>query len=481
MQPTEIVCGKQPEGRAMTDGRELEDLIDRHLHGELDERDQERLAEWLDTDPAARKLFIQHVHWDTQLAEAVREGQASNPDGIKILSGTESPDDSRTRKTLSSGGTQLLGTLLALSLIVIAGLATVLIQERSTVLENLPGRPHVDPSIARITGLSGPMIWTGDRGELVGDIRVGTELAGGTIEGLSPDSWFELQFKDGSEVTISGASMLTFSDDGQKRLRLREGRMAADVTPQPQGQPMVIQTRTATLTVLGTSFDVEADLPATALSVREGTVRVTRTSDGHEIDVPANHRVIAAADQVMKSQPIERIVQHWRSRIDQGPGETYGKWVPASDANPAFLKAVAFVPEDNPSLLLYLVGLRVGNGEGAPVQVNSRSHFEIRGRIDTETDVYFGIQVADADGKFAGKFLAKCAVDRDSSGRFVATAELPNFGLDPSVAAYKDKLAPSPDGLFINGAWCFTQAEEPSGLRISQVNLRDTPLDQSGQ
>ncbi len=118
--------------------------------------------------------------------------------------------------------------------------------------------------------------------------------------------------------------MLTFMDDGQKRLRLREGRMSADVTPQPDGKPMVIQTRSATLTVLGTSFDVEADLPSTAFSVREGTVRVTRASDGKEIDVPANHRVVAAADRDLERRQITGIVHNWKSRIDQGPDETYG-------------------------------------------------------------------------------------------------------------------------------------------------------------
>ena len=50
---------------------------------------------------------------------------------------------------------------------------------------------------------------------------MGDQLAGGTIEGMAPDAWFELQFTDGSTVMISGFSMLTFSDDGQKSFGLR--------------------------------------------------------------------------------------------------------------------------------------------------------------------------------------------------------------------------------------------------------------------
>jgi hypothetical protein len=315
------------------------------------------------------------------------------------------------------------------------------------------------------------MIWTGDRGQIMREVEVGTELAGGTIEGLSPDSWFELQFNDGSQVTISGASMLTFSDDGQKRLRLREGRMSADVSPQPDGKPMVIQTRTATLTVLGTSFDVEADLPATSVSVREGNVRVTRTSDGKEIEVPANHRVTAAADQELERRQISGVVNRWKSRINRGPDETFGKWIAATDTHPAFLKSVAFVPESNPNVTLYLLGIGVRSDEGTPVQVNAESHFEIHGRMEVETDIYFGIEVAYGNGDYAGKFRARCKVQRDATGNFVASADLPDFELDPSVAAFKDKLAPSPEGLFVNGVWSFTHSETPSGLRISSVEL----------
>jgi FecR protein len=268
--------------------------------------------------------------------------------------------------------------------------------------------------------------------------------------------------------------MLTFSDDGQKRLRLREGRMSADVAPQPAENPMVIQTRTATLTVLGMSFDVEAELPATAVSVREGTVRVTRTSDGKEVDVPANHRVVAAADQDLERKQIAGVLRNWKSRIDRGPDETFGKWVAACETEPALLKSVAFVPKENPNEVLYLLGLGVRSDEGAPIQVDADSRFEIHGKIDLETEIYFGIQVAYANGDFAGKFRAKSTVRRDIAGNFVATANLSDFGLDPSVATYKDKLAPSPEGLFVNGVWSFTHSKTPSGLRISEVELTIT-------
>ena len=448
---------------------EWDDLVDRHLFGELSESEMERLAELLDSDPSLRKDFIQRASWETELAEVLRTG--GNDESRKFDSSIAGQLETRQGRSI-----RFLRAMLAIAAVTILMLSALLFtsQTKLKVANSRDTSVESDP-VAKITGLSGSMIWTGDRGQILREITVGTDLAGGTIEGLSPGSWFELRFNDGSEVTISGASTLTFSDDGQKRLRLREGRMSADVSPQPDGKPMIIQTRTATLTVLGTSFDVEADLPATTVSVREGTVRVARASDGKEIDVPANHRVIAAADQELERRQITGVVHQWKSRIDQGPDETFGKWLAATDTDPPLLRAVAYNPKEAPPhVVLYLLGLGVRNDEATPVQLNSDSHFEIHGKMELETDVYFGIEVAYGKGDYAGKFRAKCTVERDSSGNFVAIADLPDFELDPSVAAFKDKLAPSPEGLFVNGVWSFTHSETPSGLRISEVSLSNS-------
>ena len=91
--------------------------------------------------------------------------------------------------------------------------------------------------------------------------------------------------------------MLTFSDDDQKKLHLKAGSLSSNVKPQPAGKPMLIYTRSAMLEVVGTQFEVEAETAATMLNVSEGSVRVTRFSDGNSVDVPARHRVIAAADK----------------------------------------------------------------------------------------------------------------------------------------------------------------------------------------
>ena len=54
----------------MSDAHDWQELIERHLRGELSESEKERLAELLDSDVAARKDFVEQVQWDTRLPHA---------------------------------------------------------------------------------------------------------------------------------------------------------------------------------------------------------------------------------------------------------------------------------------------------------------------------------------------------------------------------------------------------------------------------
>ena len=56
----------------MIDKNEFEELIERHLRGELDESEKEQLAELLDSDPMARRQFVEYVQWDTRFAGATQ-------------------------------------------------------------------------------------------------------------------------------------------------------------------------------------------------------------------------------------------------------------------------------------------------------------------------------------------------------------------------------------------------------------------------
>ena len=125
------------------------------------------------------------------------------------------------------------------------------------------------------------------------DLKEGDSLEGGTIEGMTPDAWFELEFSDGSTVMITGVSMLTFSDEGQKKLRLKEGGFSANVNPQPEGKPMLVLTRTALFEVMGTRFSVDAAATAATTLIASATCLPRRP--GHSTLTPGYTRALGRA------------------------------------------------------------------------------------------------------------------------------------------------------------------------------------------
>ncbi|MHC4876959.1 MAG: FecR domain-containing protein [Planctomycetota bacterium] len=458
----------------MSTNQNWEELIERHLRGELTEPEMEQLAERLDTDPETRQLFVEEAVWDTRMAEMLR---GVPPDETHERLSVHAYSDLEQQKSTNT----LLRVILAGAIAVIVVLSVGLYQQRAQaerriaeIQANSPeARP--EPSIAKVVGLSGSLIWTGDRGMIQRELEVGTKLAGGTIEGIAPDSWFELQFKDGSTVMISGTSILTFADAGQKVLRLKEGSLSARVEPQPDSKPMLVHTHTALLEVLGTRFKVEADLASTALNVSEGKVRVTRLSDNSKVDVPAKHRLIAEADNELVAVSAPESVSQWNSELHRKP-DSYGKWQSPTNGRPASLKAIPLIPPSAPHITLYLAGLSVDRADDSPVVVQPGSRFIVRGRLQKEAQVHFGIRVSHPSGEMAGMFrgdlhkkqpLAKI----DTDGHFEEVYHLERFSIDPAVYDRKDELASKPEGLILDDVWAFTHTDSPTGLEILEIVL----------
>ena len=273
----------------------LEQQIAAWLEGRISEADSETLQQELRDSVEARTTFKRFAQLDAVLREVADTERIGM---ISQASGSSAPIQKTATIHYIRG-----------ALAIAAGIAVMLTVNLYYQYVN------VNRNIARITGLNGTLSWIGDGGQIVqGDssqqestrwsntLSEGAELPGGTIEGMAPDSWFKLKFHDGSTGMISGDSILTFSDQGQKELRLRQGRFSADVMPQPEGKPMLIHTSVAVLKVVGTQFDVEAGLESTMLYVREGIVQMIRVHDGKTVDVPANHRVVTTANSDMLLQ-----------------------------------------------------------------------------------------------------------------------------------------------------------------------------------
>ncbi len=447
----------------MSDANDWHELIDRHLRGELSEPEKERLAELLDSDSSAREEFVQQVQWDTRFADVLRESRDANTDPeVDAVFSKRTPSMHKRAAT-----TTFIKTLLAIAAV------TILVLTASLYFQ----RPSTQRPIAKITGVSGPLQWTGDGGRVFYDLSVGAEVAGGTVEGMTPGSWFELKFNDGSTVTSSGNSTLTFSDHGQKELHLKEGNLSGNVKPQPAGKPMLVYTRSAMLEILGTQFEVEAELVATTLNVSEGSVRVKRFSDGSTVDVPARHRVIAAADRDMLPLPVPDAVSRWKSQLHLGPDGAQGKWSPRTDTQDAKLEAIPYTTPREATI--YTAGFGVSCGDKPPVILHPASRVRVRGRIASTHEVYFGVTIRHASGEFAGRFQTIRPAGEFPDGQdFEVVLHVRDFQLDPSLDEMKDKLPGAPFDLVVESIWCHT-LDKQAGLEITEVELIPPAEDES--
>ena len=271
---------------------DFEQRIAAWLDGRISEAESETLQQELRDSAEARTAFRLYAELDA----VIRETADTQGVGTISKAGGAAPSSPKPAKS------PFLKVALAIAAgIIFALTATLWIQQTNR-----------NRKIAHVTGLNGALTWIGDGGELVqasGTSQVPIawanvlgedgELSGGTIEGTAAESWFELKFHDRSTAMIFGKSNLTFSDQGQKVLHLKQGRFSATVVPQPAAKPMLIHTPSAVLKVIGTQFDVEAGPESTMLYVREGKVQIRRVSDGKTVDVPADHRVVVTADSDM--------------------------------------------------------------------------------------------------------------------------------------------------------------------------------------
>ena len=424
---------------------ELDTLLGRLVDEELSETETTRLNEILRNQPEAKAQYHAYldVHEDLETQFAVPDFGALDA-VTKIV---EPPQPFYTRPLLAMA-----------ALVVIGFFINALVQPPAA-----PERAEVRP-IATIKGLSGSLVYTGDRGAVQNQLAVGDLLTGGTIEGMAPDAWFELQFTDGSTVMISGFSMLTFSDDGQKKLRLKEGGFTANVMPQPKDKPMLVQTRTALFEVLGTRFSVDAELAAATLTVAEGSVRATRLSDNSSVDVPAQHRVTAAINRELVTEKVPDSVGAWRSRVELGRKQNQGEWFPAGAGRSARLGSVPYTIPDGRTI--YTLAMKPSTGDHPPVVLQSGSQIRVRGRLETQHRVYFGVTLRHINGDFAGRFQTilpeEMFADRQP---FDVTLNFDEYTLDPSLERWKGHLPMSPVGLVVDAVWAHT-LWDPCGLQV---------------
>ena len=398
---------------------ELDALLGKLVDDGLTVADKSRLNKILQTEAGAREFYHEYLDIHGALEERL---------GVPDFSPLNAVIDPKTKEESKPASIPFGNWGWAVAAAVVIGLFIQFSGQQPEAKPELP--------IAQITKLSGPLLWTGNGGQVNRNLQAGSKLFGGTIEGMAPDAWFELEFNDGSQVVIAGNSMLTISDLGQKELRLREGSFSANVMPQPKGKPMLVRTRSALFEVMGTRFSVDAELSSSTLTVNEGKVRATRLSDGSTVEVAAKHRVVAALDCELIPEKMPESVTLWQSHLENGKKRNHGEWMPARGAEPAHLKTVPYTlpaKTDQNQRTIHTLGMPVSSGDQPPVILQPESKVRVRGKIASSHRIWFGMTLIRENGDFAGRFQTILPAEEFQSGSLQAGAGQPAGKSRPEV------------------------------------------------
>jgi ferric-dicitrate binding protein FerR (iron transport regulator) len=136
--------------------------------------------------------------------------------------------------------------------------------------------------------------------------------AGQRVQARTPMSFAALHFTDGTEIRLAGEATVTCHEgDAGRAVRILAGNVSASVKPQPTESPMVIQTSTAAMEVLGTDLAVSAAIDHTRLNVASGAVRMRHLAGHDSIVVKRGEFAVASPENRLQPRPALLAPDEW--------------------------------------------------------------------------------------------------------------------------------------------------------------------------
>jgi hypothetical protein len=448
---------------------ELERLLNGSVDGELSDVDEAALQTLLRDDPGARRRYLQFMqlhadlHWDHGASAALMIG----PENRSTMDARRSGPHAAKRvdgwmMLAIAVGTLAAGWLLPLAYFVAGNHGNKV--------------APTAPTIARVETTQGTVSFRSDRGELLMLNGRGQALSAGTLVLEGESSVAQWRFLDGTLITVSGDSEISFSDDVEKLLRVRQGTLTAEVEPQPAGAPLIVETPTARVDVLGTVFTLAAEPDKTRINVTEGRVRLKRLVDGETIEVSGERSCVASLDSRGKLRPEvpDKPAIGWLHRFTEPPPERWkGEWLPAEGELPPRVRAVACLvgrkheADYTPIVHYGITARRVDEMDLGSLPLNGV--LRIRFRTEQPARLHIMLGLHRADGGFGGNFEAELPRDAGTiqvDGWRELTVPLADFR--PIVPRWRNIPTDARPNLIL-----ITTYLEDAGLEVSELAIED--------
>lgn len=259
---------------------ELTTLVSRLLDEQLDEAGQVRLNELLLADPLARRAYLQMVDQEVEfgsrfVAEASRELVAH----ANVVPFDFAAEGAATRRMW------FLRLAAAAALVAVPLLAWLLNQPAE--------RGGSSAIVARIEPGKGEVQLLDGQGKAT-PLKSSTELKSASRVALSgKDATASLVFPDASRIELSGPTEVSLVPDGTTTLHLHRGHLSAALGTNLSRAPFHLRTGTAFIRAEGTRFAVRETAGLTEVSVEAGRARLTRRTDGREVEIKTGQFAVA--------------------------------------------------------------------------------------------------------------------------------------------------------------------------------------------
>ena len=422
----------------MTLSEEQNELLLRHLNGQLGPDEEAKVADLLRGNAGAR-AFLRAVAEQAVVVADVERLDQHKPQPAKVVTAVFRP----------------------WKWAVAAAAAFVLLA--AFVIATTPPR-HV----AKVSAILGPCQFIAADGKVRDEVKVGTVLrVGDTIRTRSSSAWVKLDLNGGSLMTIAGRSRLRLLNvDGRRGFQLAYGNLWATVAESVGAKTVSIQTPTATVEAKVAQFDVEAHSMTSIVRVNSGTANVVRLADGQTADVAADHQAVVS---ISRNQPFTAArqpepVNGWNCSLLAGRGAVFGKILPPTTEGRSRLGTIPLLIGKKTTI--YVANFSVQCSGSPPVLIESGSRVRIRGTTRTESPVYFGITTQRIKGVFFGKYTAKVGAEALGQAGEPWQIEVPLSKFKPKT----EHLPDLPIGMELTDIWVFSP-EESAELEIHRVEF----------
>jgi hypothetical protein len=422
----------------MTLSEEQNELLLRHLNGQLGPDEEAKVADLLRGNAGAR-AFLRAVAEQAVVVADVERINQHKPQPVKVVTPVFRP----------------------WKWAVAAAAAFVLLA--AFVISTTPPR-HT----AKVSAILGPCQYIAADGKVRDEVKVGTVLrVGDTIRTRSSSAWVKLDLNGGSLMTIAGRTQLRLLNvDGRRGFQLAYGNLWATVAQSVGGKAVSIQTPTATVEAKVAQFDVEAHSMTSIVRVNSGTANVVRLADGQAADIVADHQAVAS---ISRKQPFAAArqpepVNAWNCSMLAGRGAVFGKILPPTAEGRSRLGAGPLLTSKKTTI--YAANFSVQCSGSPPVLIEGGSRVRIRGTTWTDSPVYFGITTQRIKGGFFGKYIAKIGAGALGQAGEPWQIEVPLSKFKPKT----EHLPDLPIGMELTDIWVFSP-EESAELEIHRVEF----------